>query len=469
MAKKSKSEFELVINMFDKNTQDVINDFLTYYKGSSNTQYKNAIYNMLFEAIGKSSVIDLTFGDYEKALKFYNTNEKKESSQDRYRSSFFKYLYAFDIMKNPKGFENKWLKNDWINHFNKIKSKKTTEIFIPALSFEELERIQEYINMECRNNKEKMKTSFICYILYYTDCSISELKKITTDDYKNGNIITNEGNEYEVPSKYKDLFTTYLSDRSYNGFQTTNDIILKLGNTLGIKNLIPQTIKNAKKQNSMCCSLCGKYYLSNLNNWISVNNKLVCIKCAEDLKKNKNCKINKIENVDIETDKIENNISLSAIIYTFDELRNKFFDKKVDYLKLHELQIEIGKLGEAYVYDIERKKLDGTKYLELVDNTPSKDGSNGFDILSYDLQGNELYIEVKTEAGTKDNNFYISQNEINTGKSLIEHGKNYLIYRVHDVLAKDKNDIKVEIIKNIFNNENYEFESCLWKVSKNKG
>lgn len=85
------------------------------------------------------------------------------------------------------------------------------------------------------------------------------------------------------------------------------------------------------------------------------------------------------------------------------------------------------------------------------------------------MQGNELYIEVKTEAGTKDNNFYISQNEINTGKSLIEQGKNYLIYRVHNVLAKDKKDIKVEIIKNIFNNENYEFESCLWKVSKNKG
>lgn len=143
-------------------------------------------------------------------------------------------------------------------------------------------------------------------------------------------------------------------------------------------------------------------------------------------------------------------------------------NKKIDYLKLHEFQMEIGKLGEAYVYDVERKKLNGTKYLELVDNTPSKDGANGFDILSYDLQGNKLYIEVKTEAGLKDNNFYISQNEINTGKGLIKQGKKYLIYRVHNVLANDKKDIKIEIIQDIFDDENYKFDTCLWKVSKNK-
>lgn len=144
---------------------------------------------------------------------------------------------------------------------------------IVCLTFEELERIQEYVNMECQGNKEKMKTSFLCYMLYYTNCSVSELKKIKTDNYKSGKIMSDENNEYEVPNKYKDLFINYLNDRSYNGFQTINIIISKLGNILGIKNLTPQTIKNAKKQNSMCCSLCCEYYLGNLNNGVSVSNK----------------------------------------------------------------------------------------------------------------------------------------------------------------------------------------------------
>ncbi|HDK7157783.1 TPA: DUF3883 domain-containing protein [Clostridium botulinum] len=468
MAKKSKSEFALMIEMFDKNTQDVINNFLTYYKGSSNTQYANAIYNMLYEAIGKSNITDLTLKDYEKVLKFYNTDERRERSQDKYRSTFFKYLYAFDIMKEPKGFESKWLKKDWINHFNNIKNKKSIKKYMSVLTFNELERLQEYVSMECKDNKEKMKISFLCYMLYYTDCSVSELKKMDTDNYKNGIIISNENNEYEVPNKYKDLFTKHFNDRIYNGFHNVNYIIKKLGDILGIRNLTPQTIKNAKKQNSICCSLCGKYYLNNINNWVSANNKLVCIKCAQELKKNINCDIGKIENVDIDIEKIENNIAISSIIYTFDELRNKFINKNVDYLELHKFQMEIGKLGEAYVYDYERKKLEGKKYLELVDNTPSKDGANGFDILSYDLQGNELYIEVKTEAGLEDNTFYISQNEIDTGKALIKQQKKYLIYRVHNVLAKDKKDIKIEIIQDIFNDENYKFDTCLWKVSKDK-
>lgn len=466
--KKTKNEISLLRDMFDKNTQDVTNDFLTYYKESSHVQYINSIYNMLFEVVGKNNVADLTFEDYEKVLKFYDTDERKECSQDRYRSTFFKYLYAFDIVKKPEGFENKWLKKDCINHFNKMKNRKINKEYTPVLTFGELDRLQQYVNMECENNKEKMKTSFLYYMLYYTNCSVSELMKMNTDNYKNGEIILNENNKYEVPTKYKDLFTRYLNDRSYNGFYTINDIIAKLGDILEIKNLTPQTIKNAKKQNSMCCSLCGEYSLTNLNNWKSVNNKLVCIKCAEELKKNTNFKTYIIENTDIELDKIENNIEISSIIYTFDELKNKFLNKNIDYLKLHEFQMEIGKLGEAYVYDAERNKLDGTKYVELVDNTPAKDGANGFDILSYNLQGDKLYIEVKTEAGLKDNDFYISQNEINTGKYLIEQEKKYLIYRVHNVLAKDKKDIKIEIIQNIFNDENYKFESCIWKVSKDK-
>lgn len=285
MSKKAKNEFGLLIEMFDKSTQDVINEFLTYYKVSSHGQYINAIYNMLFEAVGKSNLADLTYIDYGKVLKFYNTDGQNERSQDKYRSVFFKYLYAFDIIKNNEGFENIWLKKDCINHFDKIKNRKSKKKYIPVLTFEELEKFREYINMDCEENKEKMKISFLGYMLYYTNCSVSELIKMSAVNYKDGKVISNENKEYEIPNKYKNLFTKNLSDKGYNGFYTINDIISKLGNILEIKNLTPQTIKSAKKQNSICCSLCGEYYLNNLNNWVSVNNKLVCVECSKELKK----------------------------------------------------------------------------------------------------------------------------------------------------------------------------------------
>lgn len=463
--RKTNNDLSLLKEMFDKHSQDVIDEFLSYYGPLSCKQYESAIYNMLFEAIGKTSILDLTCDDYEIALKFYNTDEKNQLPQDKYRACFFKYLYAFDIIKNQDGFEKKFFKEACINHFSKDNNKDIKE-YKPDLEFDELERIEQYIDMECKDSKERMKASFICYMLYYANCSKTELLKMDVNSYKDGKIVSNINKEYAVPDKYDELFKRYLNNASYNGFSNLNDIVSKLGRTLQIKDLTPQIIINARNQNSMHCSLCGESYLNSISNWVSINNKLVCFKCAENLKKNFNYEINEIKNIKIKTDKIENNIAISSIIYTFDELRSKFFNKKIDYLKLHEFQIEIGKLGEAYVYDFEREKLKKTKYLELVDNTPAKDGSNGFDILSYDLEGNKLYIEVKTEAGLNDNDFYMSENEINTGKKLIKDGEKYIIYRVHNVLAENKKDIKIEIVEDVFNNSDYNFKECLWKVSK---
>jgi len=89
MAKKAKNELDLIIDTFDKNTQEIINDFSTYYAGSSTTQYTNAICNMLFDVTQKSDVTNLIFEDYEKVLKHYSTDKNEVNSQDRYRTSFF--------------------------------------------------------------------------------------------------------------------------------------------------------------------------------------------------------------------------------------------------------------------------------------------------------------------------------------------------------------------------------------------
>jgi len=80
----------------------------------------------------------------------------------------------------------------------------------------------------------------------------------------------------------------------------------------------------------------------------------------------------------LESTSIIEDINVESIIFTFEELKNKL-SKEIDYLKLHEYQIHIGKLGEAFVYDFERKRLLdlGSKYYEDVDNTPSKDHKCG--------------------------------------------------------------------------------------------
>lgn len=134
-------------------------------------------------------------------------------------------------------------------------------------------------------------------------------------------------------------------------------------------------------------------------------------------------------------------------------------------MNLHKFLMEIGNLGEAFVYDLEKRKLVGTKYEESVSNLPARDHTNGYDILSYDLDGTELYIEVKTEINS-DNDFYLSDNELKTAQRLKSERKKYLVYRVHNILAENKNDIIYDIIEDITDNSGYKFEVCSWKVSR---
>jgi len=52
----------------------------------------------------------------------------------------------------------------------------------------------------------------------------------------------------------------------------------------------------------------------------------------------------------------------------------------------------------------------------------------GYDILSYDQNGKEIFIEVKTTKGNVNSTFYITRNELE--KSKIEKD-NYRVYRVY--------------------------------------
>ncbi|WP_310993013.1 DUF3883 domain-containing protein [Aequorivita marina] len=93
----------------------------------------------------------------------------------------------------------------------------------------------------------------------------------------------------------------------------------------------------------------------------------------------------------------------------------------------------IGDLGEIWVVHYEKEKLRNSGKPSLaskVEHTAKNLGDGaGFDILSFDENGNKKYIEVKTTKGAVNSTFYITRNELE--RSLVEK-ENYYIYRLYD-------------------------------------
>jgi hypothetical protein len=444
----------------------ILEDFLAkHYMKGSHKNYISAISRM-FYFLEKISASELTVKDFKKIVP-----NKNKSPQETYCESFFRFLFAYNHLRNSDGFEDIWTKQSSIKHFEALKrnlNKKvddTEDITRNAnsLNFKEITLIQNVLSRETQNI-EIIKMGFVWYMLFETDCSVEELKKLKSDQYDNGYITTYKRKNYRVPEKYRILFE-HLNERVYSGFYNLNDWTKKLGKIVGIENLYPSRIKLTRKQNLIPCGNCGKKYMNISKNWKVVNNRIVCMSCYESLKKNEFMMCEDLvtevfEHYDVSYRETE----ISSIVYTFDELKNKI-PNSINYRELQEFQERIGKLGEAFVYEYECEKLIGSEYEGKVDNTKALDPSNGYDILSYDLDGTELYIEVKTSINNN-SDFFITANELNTFKKMKQEGKKYLIYKVTNILSENKNDIRIEKIEDIFNSKEYELIEISYKVKK---
>src|SRR5690606_38526488 len=90
---------------------------------------------------------------------------------------------------------------------------------------------------------------------------------------------------------------------------------------------------------------------------------------------------------------------------------------------------KLGLLGEELVIHFEREKLKGLGFFDKAEEVKKKIDGEGYDILSFDENGNEMYIEVKTTKGNSDEPFYLSINE----KAFCElNSDKYIIYRLHN-------------------------------------
>ena len=113
----------------------------------------------------------------------------------------------------------------------------------------------------------------------------------------------------------------------------------------------------------------------------------------------------------------------------------KEFDKE-----LYEKKIR-GELAEKFVMEFERDKLKEYSFFPIRQSVD--DVGLGYDILSYDIDGKEIFIEVKS---IKKNSFFWSENEIATSK---EFQDDYFIYLV---LFENNKPIKIkQIIQNPYN------------------
>lgn len=109
-----------------------------------------------------------------------------------------------------------------------------------------------------------------------------------------------------------------------------------------------------------------------------------------------------------------------------------------------------GAAGEEHVYDYEYNKLKKIGREDLAKKIihQSKDTSSypGYDICSFDEDGNEIYIEVKSSKGRNKKTFDITTNEWD---SAIKNKEKYFIFIVENALKKPK------IIARIKDPENY--------------
>jgi hypothetical protein len=118
--------------------------------------------------------------------------------------------------------------------------------------------------------------------------------------------------------------------------------------------------------------------------------------------------------------------------------------QKNDYSVQSRRYKRIGDRGEQIVVMAERDALSKNGRSDLaqkVDHISKRDDSAGFDIQSFDLDGKEKYIEVKsTVKDSGINDMYISSNELSTAKSM----NNFYFYVVYNVGGKNPKIWKIK-------------------------
>ncbi|MFJ3047284.1 DUF3883 domain-containing protein [Herbaspirillum chlorophenolicum] len=120
----------------------------------------------------------------------------------------------------------------------------------------------------------------------------------------------------------------------------------------------------------------------------------------------------------------------STINLNLDKTRSRF-PLQIDYAARDESNRQLGRAGEQWVLEYEKKRLldDGLPELVVqVDWVADRIGDGlGYDILSFDAADIKRFIEVKTTNGLHTSSFVISRSELDFSR---EAGPAFWLYRV---------------------------------------
>lgn len=140
-----------------------------------------------------------------------------------------------------------------------------------------------------------------------------------------------------------------------------------------------------------------------------------------------------------------NEVSATNLSTSTDQLT--FRGRTVNFIQNNIDNKRIGDLGELWVlkYEIEKLRKSGQHHLiDKIKHTAKDEGDGtGFDIKSFDKNGQKIYIEVKTTKGGKNSTFYVTRTELERSK--IEK-ENFYLYRLYNY--NEENDTaEIMIIK----------------------
>ncbi len=126
---------------------------------------------------------------------------------------------------------------------------------------------------------------------------------------------------------------------------------------------------------------------------------------------------------------IETKVLATELRASSEEL--SFRGRTVNFLQNGIENKRIGDLGELWVmkYEIEKlRKANKHNLIDSIKHTSKDEGDGtGFDIQSFDTNGNKIFIEVKTTKGRQNSTFFVTQNELERSK--VEQDK-YFLYRL---------------------------------------
>ncbi len=129
----------------------------------------------------------------------------------------------------------------------------------------------------------------------------------------------------------------------------------------------------------------------------------------------------------------------SKVRDTSAEYSPNFLPIRRDYLAREARNRSLGRAGELFVLELESRRLhdEGKKALsERVEHVAASQGDGlGYDVLSFESNGCERLIEVKTTAFGEFTPFYVSRNEL--ARSNADADK-YRLYRLFDFREKPR-------------------------------